>query len=204
MIFDCCGDEMLCVENEGGRVCTHCGITYFMPVNVSTPSSETPTRRPFLYKRVHHFANWLKRIQAQDTRQIPTEVFELCKSSVDPAVIRGLMKNNGYMKYYHNIPSILLVLTGIQAPALSVALEAQLVRDFQSLELCFLMVKPKKRKNMLPYAYILYKLFEIHNIQSMFSVRISKSSSTLTYYDETWMKICSLLDWSFRNTVVKS
>lgn len=194
----CCGQEMLCVENEGQRVCTVCGITYCLPSHCANSPLDSPRFiKPFVYKRVQHFVNWLKRIQAQDTRRIPPEILELCDKTHTAEEIRKILKKNGFAKYYGFIPSIILAVNGQQPPSLPMTVEKDLIEDFRAVEITFLIVKSTNRKNMLPYSYILYKLLQKNEIQINFGIRISSNPHTIASYDIIWQRICDLLRWKF-------
>jgi hypothetical protein len=173
-------------------VCTVCGVTYDNLPVLSSPPNEFVRRKNFSYKRVTHFVNWLKRLQAQDTRKIPAKVLELVKG--EPASqVRRILKQHGYSKYYSSIPSLLQQ----SAPTLPRVLEEELVRDFKSVELTFQLVKDKKRKNMFPYAYLLHKLFQLHNVPQNFYLRVTTNPRTLSSYDRVWLQLCVLLGWQF-------
>jgi hypothetical protein len=199
-----CQSEMSCLYDDHTRVCTKCGYTFDFPTAPSPTSFETQVlTKPFMYKREHHFMNWLKRLQAQDTRTLPEELVELVKNSECKTLyqIRQLLKKNHYSKYYNCIPSILARLQHVPS-TLTVAQEKLLVNDFLSVELAFHLVKDQKRKNMMPYGYILHKLFHIHNIHLNFLIRLSRNHNTINSYDRVWKKICFQLGWTYHPTTL--
>jgi len=202
MDFNCCGTEMLCVDSEGERVCVICGITYCLPL-IRSPYDTPPQMTKFLYKRIQHFMNWLKRIQAQDTTSIPEPVINLVMANTSQKDLRPILRKHGYAKYYNHVPSIRLKIKNANyvPPSLPLAVERQLILDFQSLELTFLLYKDPKRKNMIPYSYILTKLFQIHDIKLDFGLRLSKNATTLRTYDKLWLNICNSLNWPFYKSV---
>lgn len=195
----CCGKEMWCIEDEGQRVCAECGVIYELPF-VTSPLDTPRLVKPYLYKRVQHFINWLKRIQAQDTRHIPPQILELVSADHTATEVKKILKKNGFSKYYNFIPSILYKINGQPPPSIPVFLEKQLVDDFKALEISFLLVKNVKRKNMLPYSYVLHKLLQKCNIQQKYNLRISSNPNTLAAYDTIWKKVCDLLNWPFLPT----
>jgi hypothetical protein len=70
------------------------------------------------YKKIDHFNEHLSHIQANDTIEIPREVYIKIQLEIDDldkvttAEIKVIMKRLRFYKYYKNIPLIISKLTG--------------------------------------------------------------------------------------------
>ena len=75
-----CNKEMILRKQQGMFICVDCGRTYIIPVDLENhkgPNSSSETMKYSVYQRKNHFREWLNQIQAKESTDIPTEVFDM-------------------------------------------------------------------------------------------------------------------------------
>ena len=104
-------------------VCKKCGFTKYILIDSEKPSfrEPVPENSYFAYKRINHFNEWLAQIQAKESTDIPTEIYdnilkELKKCRItdhkklNANILRSILKKLKYNKYYEHIPHIITVI----------------------------------------------------------------------------------------------
>jgi hypothetical protein len=62
--------------------------------------------------------------------------------------------------------------------------------------------KPKNRKNFISYSFVLYKVFELLDLDEYLKFfPMLKSRSNLVKADELWQKVCEECGYEFISTV---
>jgi hypothetical protein len=73
---------------------------------------------------------------------------------------------------------------------------------FQEIQAPFLLYCPDDRTNFLSYSYILYKFFELLELDEYkVYFPLLKSRDRLIAHDQIWQKICAYLQWEFISSV---
>lgn len=214
-VFNFCNDckqDMVIKKQQGIYICTSCGVTYDIPIdleNHKSTNATTETTKYSVYQRKNHFKEWLNQIQARETTDIPPEVFDLIKielnkirfynlAELEPDMIRRILKKLNLSRYYENTFHIIYRLNGLQPPTLSREMEDKLLFYFKQIEEPFKLYKKKNRKNILRYSYILYKLCELLELDSLLPCfKLLKNRYKLMEQDVIWQAICQHLGWEF-------
>lgn len=210
---EACNVDMVLKKQQGIYICTTCGITYALPVDVETTKSnnviiiETP--KYSVYQRKNHLKEWVAQIQAKESTDIPEEVYdtilvELNKlhfhnlAELNPTIIRKILKKVGMSKYYENSFHIIYRLNGLQPPTFSRETEEKLLYYFKKIEEPFKLYKKKTRKNILRYSYILFKLCELLELDDfLHCFKLLKNRNKLMEQDIIWQQICNHLGWEY-------
>ena len=144
-----CGLNLTLQETRS--ICTNCGIF------VENLLVSSFTRKTTPYQPLTHFKDWLLKAQAKTQLVIPEGISEPKFAFTDTSIngIRLTLKKLGLFKYYEDIPSIRLKLTGIVDFLLTSQEENDLVTFFLKVTKVYSQFKPKGRKSLLSYSFII-------------------------------------------------
>lgn len=213
-IFDTCKTcmvEMLINNNTGLLICPKCGITENIIVDSDKPSFKEPPKEmtSFCYKRINHLNEFLAQFQAKETTDIPEDVYneillEIKKERITnmalitPDKMRLLLKRIKKNDYYEHIPYIINQLNGLPAPVIAPEIEEIIRGMFKAIQIPFEKYCPYKRKNFLSYNYVMYKFFELLDLDEYLQCfQLLKSRTKLHQQDQIWKNICQDLNWQF-------
>lgn len=217
-VFDTCSKclvEMLLNNNTGSLMCPKCGILENIIVDSDKPSFKEPPKEmtSFCYKRINHLNEFLAQFQAKETTDIPEDVYneilmEIKKERITnmalitPEKMRELLKRIRKNDYYEHIPYIINQLNGLPAPVIAPEIEEIIRGMFKAIQIPFEKYCPPKRKNFLSYSYIMYKFFELLELDEYLQCfQLLKSRTKLHQQDQIWKNICSELNWQFIKSV---
>ena len=201
---DNCNIEKTYYPSEGSFICDECGDMTNIIIDEDFVIKDISC-----YHRSGRFKEWLNQFQAKENTEIEDNIYqniitELSKkritnfNNLDRKIIREILRKLNLTKYYDNVAFIINKLNGIPAPKIPHSLEKKLLLMFEMIEDVWNQVKPKKRKNMLSYPYILHKLCElIEEDDLLTSFPLLKSQDVLREQDKIWCKICEALNWEF-------
>ena len=201
---DECGIEKIYYPSEGSFICGECGDMTDIIID-----DDFVIKDISCYHRSGRFKEWLNQFQAKENADIDDSVYqniiyELSKkrikdySTLNRTLVREILRKLGLTKYYDNVAFIINKLNNIPAPKISHNLEKKLLQMFNMIEDVWNIVKPKNRKNMLSYPYILHKLCELLEEDDLLpSFPLLKSQDVLREQDRIWKKICQKLNWEF-------
>jgi len=207
----CKSQDMELMSNEGYLLCMNCNTVENIIIEHEKPSYKDPPKEIsyFCYKRGNHLNEWILQIQGKESTEIPDEVydkilFELRKQRISNMAtlsqdkVRKILKKLRLNKYYEHIPHIIYRLNGLPNPNLEPELEEKLRNMFRQVQGPFLKYSPRSRKNFLSYPYVLYKFFQLLDLDDyLASVSLLKSRDKLLAQDEIWKLICRDLGWEF-------
>ena len=213
-IFDTCNKcmvEMLLNNNSGVLICPNCGLTENIIVDSDKPSFKEPPKEmtSFCYKRINHLNEFLAQFQAKETTDIPEDVYneilmEIKKERITnmalitPEKMRLLLKRIKKNDYYEHIPYIINQLNGLPAPVIAPEIEEIIRGMFKAIQIPFEKYCPHKRKNFLSYNYVMYKFFELLELDEYLQCfQLLKSRTKLHQQDQIWKNICQDLNWQF-------
>jgi len=213
-IFDTCNKcmmEMLLNNNTGQLICPKCGMVENIIVDSDKPSFKEPPKEmtSFCYKRINHLNEFLAQFQAKETTDIPEDVYneilmEIKKERITNMVVitpdkmRKLLKKIKKNDYYEHIPYIINQLNGLPAPVIAPEIEEIIRGMFKAIQIPFEKYCPQKRKNFLSYNYVMYKFFELLELDEyLVCFQLLKSRTKLHQQDEIWKNICKDLNWEF-------
>ena len=203
------------VAAEGILVCPQCGSEEYMMVVSDYPSFRDPPkeRNNYAYKKINHLNEILNQFQAKESTIIPDEVMnevvceikkrriqniaELCEKD-----IREILKKLNRSKYYEHAAHLVSRLNGNPPPTITPEIEEKVRAMFSDIQAPFLLYCPNDRTNFLSYSYILYKFFELLDLDEYkVYFPLLKSRDRLISHDQIWFKICDYLKWEFIRSV---
>ena len=200
---------------EGILVCPSCGSEEYMMVVSDFSSFRDPPkeRNNYAYKKINHLNEILNQFQAKESTIIPEEVMNevICEvkkrriqniAELTEKDMREILKKLNRSKYYEHAAHILSRLNGNPPPTITPEIEEKIRAMFQEIQAPFLLYCPDDRTNFLSYSYILYKFFELLELddyKAYFS--LLKSRDRLIEHDMIWKKICDSLRWEFIQSV---
>jgi len=213
-VFDSCSKcmvEMLLNNNSGVLICPNCGMMENIIVDSDKPSFKEPPKEmtSFCYKRINHLNEFLAQFQAKETTDIPEDVYneilmEIKKeritnmAMITPDKMRVLLKKIKKNDYYEHIPYIINQLNGLPAPVIAPEIEEIIRGMFKGIQIPFEKYCPHKRKNFLSYNYVMYKFFELLELDEYLTCfQLLKSRTKLHQQDQIWKNICNDLNWQF-------
>ena len=206
-----CLIEMLLNNNTGQLICPKCGLVENIIVDSDKPSFKEPPKEmtSFCYKRINHLNEFLAQFQAKETTDIPEDVYneilmEIKKERITnmalitPEKMRLLLKKIKKNDYYEHIPYIINQLNGLPAPVIAPEIEEIIRGMFKAIQIPFEKYCPAKRKNFLSYNYVMYKFFELLELDEYLDCfQLLKSRTKLHQQDEIWKNICKDLNWEY-------
>lgn len=198
-------------SEEGVLVCPECGSEAYMMVVSDFPSFRDPPkeRNNYAYKKINHLNEILNQFQAKESTIIPDEVMNEVVAEVKKRRImniaemtekdiREILKKINRSKYYEHATHILSRLNGNPPPTITPEIEEKIRAMFQEIQAPFLLYCPDDRTNFLSYSYILYKFFELLELDEYkVYFPLLKSRDRLISHDIIWKKICEYLQWQF-------
>jgi hypothetical protein len=203
------------LSSEGILICPLCGSEEHMLVVSDFPSFRDPPkdRNNYAYKKINHLNEILNQFQAKESTIIPDEVMhevvcEIKKRRIQNIAeltekdMREILKKLNRSKFYEHATHILSRLNGNPPPTITPEIEEKVRAMFQEIQAPFLMYCPDDRTNFLSYSYILYKFFELLELDDYkVYFPLLKSRDRLIAHDEIWKKICDYLKWEFIQSV---
>lgn len=203
------------LSEEGILVCPKCGSEEYMLVVSDFPSFRDPPkeRNNYAYKKINHLNEILNQFQAKESTIIPDEVMheiicELKKQRIQniadltEIAMREILKKLNRSKYYEHATHILSRLNGNPPPTITPEIEEKIRTMFQEIQAPFLLYCPDDRTNFLSYSYILYKFFELLDLDEYkVYFPLLKSRDRLISHDQIWKKMCDYLKWEFIRSV---
>lgn len=197
--------------SEGILVCPLCGSEEYMLVVSDFPSFRDPPkeRNNYAYKKINHLNEILNQFQAKESTIIPEEVMNevICEvkkrriqniAELTEKDMREILKKLNRSKYYEHATHILSQLNGNPPPTITPEIEEKIRSMFQEIQAPFLIYCPDDRTNFLSYSYILYKFFELIDLDEYkVYFPLLKSRDRLITHDQLWKKICEYLKWEF-------
>lgn len=207
----CESTDMVVMNIEGYMYCLNCNNMEFIIIDNEKPYYKDPPKEVtyFSYKRINHFNEWLSKIQAKETTNIPDDVYdkillEIKKQRITNMAdircnqIKSILKSLKKNKYYEHIAHIIYRLNGVPTPSLSPDLEEKLRSMFKQIQIPFWTHSPPKRKNFLSYSYVLHKMIQLlEKDEYLPCFQLLRSREKLAAQDDIWKLICKDLGWQF-------
>jgi len=209
-----CDGEKILIQSDGYYVCKKCGFSENTLVVVDKPSYKEPTQDSgtYAYKRINHLTEILSQLQAKESTDIPSKVFEsilrelkkrkINKDDLDIFRLRRILKKLNYRKYYEHVPHILQIINGKEPPNFSRKDELKIKRMFKDIQKPFAIYCPKNRKNFLNYSYVLHKFCELLDLDKYISYfPLLKNNAKLLQHDRIWKNICKYMRWKYYKSI---
>ena len=202
-----CKIEKVLDIKKSSYICTQCGEMESVIIDEDNTIKEYSC-----YKRLSHFREWLTQFQAKESTDIDEDVYkdivnELKKQRItDPKKLnrermQKILFKLGYSHLYEHIPYIINKLSNIPPPKISPDIEKKFYDMFMMIQKPWEIYKPKGRKNIISYSYIIYKFCELLELDDLLRYfPLLKSGKKLMEHDEIWKKFCKYLKWEFYPT----
>ena len=209
-----CNVDMLLNTNTSYLICSNCGLQEPIILDIDKPSYKDPPKEmtSFCYKRINHLNEFLAQFQAKETTEIPDDLyneilFEIKKerilnmATITSDKMRLILRKIKRNEYYEHIPYIINQLNGLPPPIISTEIEEVIRNMFKEIQTPFEELRPNivpKRKNFLSYNYIMYKFFELLELDEyLHCFQLLKSRNKLYQQDIIWKHICEALNWQY-------
>ena len=206
-----CNIELNLDQSSGSIVCTGCGSQEKIIIDSDKPSYKDPPKEltSFCYKRINHLNEFLAQFQAKETTEIPDEIYnkilnEIKKQRITNMAdlttnkLKDILKKINHTDYYEHRAYIINQLNGLPPPTISPEVEEIIRNMFREIQIPFEKHKPQVRKNFLSYSYVMYKFFELLELDEyLHCFQLLKNRGKLTEQDNIWKKICNELRWEF-------
>jgi hypothetical protein len=214
-----CGGQMHKLPTEASMACSNCGISrpYLDSTTRSATHGDDRSYPSFSYKKINHFKDWMRSVQAKESTTISNEVLsKVCKKCAEqrlkpedltPTKVRSALKACKLRKYYENSVLIYSLLTNKSPPRFKPETEQKLEKMFmqiaQPFENAVREVAPN-RKNFLSYSFVCFKFIELLpdvDRRWLQSFQLLKGRDKLFKQDQLWRNICGQLGWKFYPSV---
>lgn len=213
-ICEHCNKELLAYNTEGLLICYNCGVQEKILLDFDKPSYKNLPKEitSFCYKRINHLNEFLAQFQAKESTIIPDNLYneilvEIKKqriknmANITPEKMRLILRKIKRNDFYEHIPYIINQLNGLPPPIISSEIEEIIRNMFKEIQIPFEELKPKinpKRKNFLSYNYVMYKFFELLELDEYLECfQLLKSRNKLHQQDIIWKEICRELKWQY-------
>ena len=114
------------------------------------------------------------------------------------SILRKLRLN----QYYEHIPHIISKINKLPAPTIGREMEEKIRNLFEEMQEPFERHRPPDRVNFLNYAYVLYKLCQLLELDHvLYCFSLHKDRDKLRMQDKIWTKICKDCRWKFYPSV---
>jgi hypothetical protein len=209
-----CDEPLLLSVNGSLMVCPRCGCgyPYIDTTTASMSYGEEVEFSSFTYKKVHHFDDWLKRIQNKGTKRAEPWVLDIVMkwhydkgytsaTQIRRDTVRHALKENGLRRYYEYDMQIYCRITNQSPPYMTPEQEEICRLMFASIQAPYVKWKAvidPKRRNFLSYSLCLYlfcMLLGWHEFLPYFS--LLKGVDKLQKQLLIWRGITRDLQWDF-------
>lgn len=209
-----CEGEKILSQNDSFMVCKKCGLSEPILLATEKPNYKEPVQDSgtYAYKRINHLTEILSQLQAKESTDIPSKVFDsirrelkkrkIDKNDLDIFRLRRILKKLNYRKYYEHVPHILQIINGKEPPNFSRSDEMKIKKMFKDIQKPFAIYCPKNRKNFLNYSFVLHKFCELLDLDEYISYfPLLKNNAKLLQHDKIWKNICKYMRWEFYKSI---
>ena len=201
---DYCDHSETITEYRTGQImCSWCGLI-LDSILTDMFGNTLPLRniKPLsLYRRKHHFNERLSQWLCL-TRRVPDSILMLVETSLPnprppvltKTVLRGVLRRLNLAKYIENWIEIHCHLSRRLYPVVSSEMIEKIRELFIKIEIAFEKHRPKGRKCILSYNYVLARIFQIFGLHEHLQwVPPLKSRAKLKYLDTVWSNMVRTL-----------
>lgn len=214
-----CNSVMQKLPTESVMACSQCGVStsYLDSTTRSANHGDDRSYPSFSYKKINHFRDWLRSVQAKESTTIGQEILDKVMNKLhemrykpedlNPRRIRDALKACKLRKYYENTVLIHSLLTGEEPPRFEPEIEHKMEEMFMQIAVPFekaIQEVAPERRNFLSYSYVCFKFVQlIPNIDRRWlqSFALLKGRDKLHKQDLIWANICGQLGWTFHASV---
>lgn len=174
-------------------VCPSCGIIN----EYHSPDAHMKTTLP--YKRMTHFKDWLVKSQAKHSPIIHPDILYKCNYTNHNTIklyntVKNVLKKEGLTKHYEDIWYIISYNNpSIEIFKLSNDEENILCNLFLKIQQVWDKTKPKNRKSIISYPFIITKLLDIIKRPELKKFFILPKHNKIVEYEALWRRIINYL-----------
>lgn len=205
-----CGEDMVLNHSNGLYNCNNCGLCQNVIIDSDKQNHKDPPKEmtSFSYRRINHLNEILAQIQGKETTEIDEKIYTAIKnelykerftdiSKLTTCKLKSVLKKIKLSKYYEHIPYMVIQLGGIPPPVIVPEVEEIVRVMFLEMQHPFNDC-PKERVNFLTYAGVLYKIFELLDLDYYLKYfKFLKDDKKQYHQEKIWKQICSKLNWEF-------
>lgn len=214
-------DEMKCKSchkktfvydsNYDETICTNCAIVqsfnclYTMGMMEYLPDTSNKIKKS-IYRHVDYLNRKLDEISCARIKihdEIMEKIlFKLNGKIATVALLKKILRENGYKQKFLQIPTILYTLYPEKYSPLKMNHKQRMIIENmfkRYIETFYILVRREqiKRKNLLNYNFVFKKLFQMKKIPiKPHYFILPKGKKTMEKHNEIWIKICKFNNWS--------
>ena len=153
-------------------------------------------------KRVNHLSEWLSQFRAEESPDIPQEVYDTISKELQKNKfynlekltildIKKILKKLNFTKYYEHTRHIVSKLSKLPLQTISRDIERRLKYMFILTNISYEKHRPRHRISFFSYSYILRKFFQLLDLDNFLKYfPLFFNREKLKYQDKIWEKIC--------------
>lgn len=175
--------------------CPGCGVQ-----SNSNDFTSTDYIKKQSYKRLTHFKDWLIKTQARHSPEIDNQIIRECKFNnyMDYDSIKKYLKESGNAKHYEDIYYIISIINpSFKLFNLNSNETKQITQLFLTICKIWLKIKPKKRKSIISYQYIIRKLLSMIGRSDLKHYFNKPKFNKLLEYNSQWKKIINHPEFTY-------
>lgn len=173
--------------SETKKVCPSCGVTFFSLTYASTPTKTLP------YKKLTHFKDWILKTQGKHNPKMDDKVIEICKNATKNysyKSIKKILKIHNLTRHYEDIWYIISILKPDEEIFKLSQIEENLLYSlFLKIQHIWETIKPKHRKSIISYPFIITKLLDIIKRPELKKFFYLPRHNKILEYETCWRRI---------------
>lgn len=206
-----CPEVKLLVQSSTSTLtCPNCGysLAYLDSTAAAVSFDEVVDYTQYSYKRVNHYCAHLMLVQGKEAHRVEMPILEAVMrdlavrqrvteaKDVTTRRVRDALRHNRLRKGYDHVAQITSRISGTRPKRLSREVEEKLRTMFLQMLPAFQRHAPKTRTNFLSYSYVLYRSFQILDLDHMLDgITLLKGRDKLEANDAIFTKMCHDLGW---------
>lgn len=219
-ICDTCNIEMIAMEKEGAQSCPQCANSVMMvdmtfrAVPFSHPINAPKSRGS--YEKLSYMEKWMRMVSGEMNSEIPDEDWGTIYqeainrrwSVVDRPMVRKLLKDLGFVKYYDLTHMITNELNGVPLVKFTNEEKKTLIAMFHEANELFdkCPYEVKRRSSFISYPYFFYQACKLAGYeQCLDAFPLLSGTAHKKHHDQIWKWICENKTtepkWTFHPTV---
>ena len=164
----------------------------------------------FKSKRFNHFVEYFQKLKNDVNIEIDEDSLKIIKAEIKKSgksiksISRGdLLKTLRKLKmceYYNEARYIKLSKMETNKKKITKNIEEKILKMFEQIEALFNYYKERPAMSFFPYHYILYKFFELLELNDFLIYILGMPNTKYYCFDRIWEKICRHLKWYIRTS----
>ena len=196
-----CNEPYTFDERNAVKACLICGYSECIQVFKSSYQDEMSFNKKTLYKKLKAFKDNLERITCLNRKELTNDVVPIIRKNIIGEItvkkVKKCLKDNGYKVFFKYKYYVFYQLTGRKV-IINSDQERKLIQMFNELHTIFNTLKERKlivRKNIYKYEFILFKFFEMLNIENNVVENPIVLKKNRLIHEEEWKLITDYSSW---------